>query len=93
MTDHLCAAAAAAGATDPCAGDRFGLVVKYERTDIGGVMGCPHHTTLLQTTHPGSITVSAADSIRTMSHFANHPDLVDLDESLDGRYGQPPHEG
>ncbi|MEV7867467.1 hypothetical protein AB0P17_15500 [Streptomyces sp. NPDC088124] len=80
MIDHLCAAAAAAHSDAPCDGDRFGLVLRYEPTDFGGTMGCPHHTALLQAQHPGSVIVPAAESIRTMSVFANHPDLVAMDE-------------
>jgi hypothetical protein len=88
MTATLCAAGAAAHATDPCDGNPFGLVVRYQPTDFGGTMGCPRHTTLLHAAHPGSAIVPAAEAIGTMQAFAEHPDLLGLDGDLDGRYSE-----
>jgi hypothetical protein len=77
--------AAGAHLVDPsdCDGDPYGLVLRYEPTDFGGTMGCPRHVALLQAEHPGSLIVSAEESLRTMRTFSEHPDFIDLDEHLD----------
>ncbi|MFJ5228147.1 hypothetical protein [Streptomyces sp. NPDC088400] len=61
--------------------------MRYRPSDFGGTMGCPLHTTALQAAHPGSSIANAQEAINTMQTFGAHPDLTDLDEDLDTRYG------
>lgn len=76
MTAPLCAAGAAAHATTPCDGPPT-LMVRYRTTDLGGTLGCPHHTAALRQQHPGSTVTDAATALRDMHVWSTHPDLVE----------------
>ncbi|MFE2600126.1 hypothetical protein ACFXCZ_27165 [Streptomyces sp. NPDC059396] len=88
-----CPAAAARHDSTPCDGDPMGLVVRFESTDFGGTSGCPGHTALLQADHPGSAVVPIQECLQTMSMFNRHPDLAEIDDDLDIRYGDDPTHG
>ncbi|MFF1416555.1 hypothetical protein [Streptomyces sp. NPDC058280] len=88
-----CPAAAVRFDGTPCDGDPMGLVVRFEPTAFGGTSGCPRHTALLQADHPGSAVVPIQESIQAMNTFNRHPDLAEMDDDLDIRYGDDPTHG
>ncbi|WP_046495057.1 hypothetical protein [Streptomyces odonnellii] len=89
-----CPAAAARLDGTPCDGDPTGLVVRFEPTDFGGTSGCPRHTALLHADHAGSAVIPIQECLQAMRLFNNHPDIAEMDDDLDIRYGDnPTHEG